>query len=93
MRLFSFYPQDVGETHSLVPGTVPLNFGLRDFWDICSTIRTIKSRRMRWAGHMKEIGNSCKILVGNPEVRDRLEDLGVYGRIILDQNGSKRNRA
>jgi hypothetical protein len=30
----------------------------------------IKSRRMRWAGHVARIGekrNACRILVGNPE--------------------------
>jgi hypothetical protein len=35
-----------------------------------SIIRIIKSRRMRWAGHVAVIGeekNACRILVGNPE--------------------------
>jgi hypothetical protein len=35
-------------------------------------IRTIKSRRMRWAGHVARIGekrNAYRILVGNPEGR------------------------
>jgi hypothetical protein len=35
-----------------------------------SIIRIIKSRRMRWAGHvvrMEEKRNICKILVGKPE--------------------------
>jgi hypothetical protein len=30
----------------------------------------IKSRRMRWAGHVARMGekrNACRILVGNPE--------------------------
>jgi hypothetical protein len=27
---------------------------------------------------------SCNILVGKPERRDHLEDLGIYGRIILE---------
>jgi hypothetical protein len=33
-------------------------------------IRMIKSRRMRWAGHvaqMRETRNACRILVGKPE--------------------------
>jgi hypothetical protein len=33
-------------------------------------IRTIKSRRMRWAGHvsrMREKRNTCTLLVGKPE--------------------------
>jgi hypothetical protein len=35
-----------------------------------SIIRMIKSRRMRWAGHVARMGdkrNACRILVGNPE--------------------------
>jgi hypothetical protein len=35
-----------------------------------SIIRMIKSRRMRWAGHVARMGekrNAYKILVGNPE--------------------------
>jgi hypothetical protein len=36
----------------------------------CSPIRIIKSRRMRWAGHvsrMREKRNAYRILVGKPE--------------------------
>jgi hypothetical protein len=36
------------------------------------TIRMIKSRRMRWAGHVARMGekrNAYRILVGNPEGR------------------------
>jgi hypothetical protein len=39
-----------------------------------STIRIIKSRSMRWAGHVRRIGakrNACRVLVGKPE-RKRL---------------------
>jgi hypothetical protein len=35
-----------------------------------SIIRMIKSRRMRWTGHLARMGekrNSCRILVGKPE--------------------------
>jgi hypothetical protein len=42
----------------------------------------IKSRRMRWAGHvarMKEERNAYRILVGKPEGRDHWEDQGVGG--------------
>jgi hypothetical protein len=45
-----------------------------------SIIRMIKSRRMRWAGHVARMGakrNAYRILVGKPE------DLDVGGRIIL----------
>jgi hypothetical protein len=33
-------------------------------------IRMIKSRRMRWVGHVAQIGmkgNACRVLVGTPE--------------------------
>jgi hypothetical protein len=35
-----------------------------------SIIRVIKSRRVRWAGHVARMGekrNACRILVGKPE--------------------------
>jgi hypothetical protein len=46
----------------------------------------MKSRRMRWEGHvvhMGEMKNEYKILVENLNARDHLEDIGVDGRIIL----------
>jgi hypothetical protein len=52
-------------------------------------IRAIKSRRMRWAGHVVHMGRcglmqgECKILVGKPEGRAHLEEPGVDGMIIL----------
>jgi hypothetical protein len=42
---------------------------------------------MRWAGHvaqMREIRNSYNTLVGKPERKRPLVDLGVDGRIILE---------
>jgi hypothetical protein len=45
-------------------------------------IRQIKSRRMRWAGHVARMGegrNVYRILVGKPEGKDHLEDQGVDG--------------
>jgi hypothetical protein len=47
-------------------------------------IRQIKSRRMRWAGHVARMGegrNVCRVLVGKPEGKDHLKDQGVDGRI------------
>jgi hypothetical protein len=47
-------------------------------------IRMIKSRRMRWAGHVTRIGekrNAYRILVGKPEGRKEDQDVG--GWIIL----------
>jgi hypothetical protein len=50
-------------------------------------IRVIKSRGMRWAGHvahMEEMRNVCSILVGNSEGKRPLENLGVDRRLILE---------
>jgi hypothetical protein len=43
----------------------------------------IKSRRLRWAGHIAhgEIRNACKIFVGKPE---RKRALGKAGRVWVD---------
>jgi hypothetical protein len=46
------------------------NEELRDFYASPSIIRIIKSRRMRWAGHVARIGekmNAYRLLVGKPE--------------------------
>jgi hypothetical protein len=46
------------------------NEELRDLYSSPSTIRIIKLRRMRWAGHVARIGekrNAYKLLVGEPE--------------------------
>jgi len=46
----------------------------------------IKSRRMRWAGHVARMGERrvlYRVLVGKPEERDHLEEPGIDGRIIL----------
>jgi hypothetical protein len=46
------------------------NEELRDLYSSSSIIRIIKSRRMRWAGHVTRMGerrNAYRLLVGNPE--------------------------
>jgi hypothetical protein len=46
------------------------NEELHDLYSSPSIIRIIKSRRMRWAGHVARIGekiNVCRLLVGKPE--------------------------
>jgi hypothetical protein len=56
---------------------------------LCSSpniIWVIKSRRLRWAGHVARMGEgrgAYRILVGRPEGRNHLEDPGVDGKIIL----------
>jgi hypothetical protein len=50
-------------------------------------IREIKTRRMRWAGHvalMGEMRNARNILVQNGKGRDHSEDLRNDGKIILE---------
>jgi hypothetical protein len=46
------------------------NEELHNLYSLPSIIRIIKSRRMRWAGHMARMGkkrNVCRLLVGKPE--------------------------
>ena len=45
-------------------------------------VRVIKSRRMRWAGHVARMGEErgvYRVLVGKPEGRNHWGDLGVDG--------------
>jgi hypothetical protein len=49
-------------------------------------VRAIKSRRMKWAGHVARMGRGevfTGFCLGGPKVRDHWEDLGVGGRITL----------
>jgi hypothetical protein len=49
-------------------------------------IMMIKSRRMRWPGHVARMGNmrnAYKFLLESLTGRDHAEDLGVDGRIVL----------
>jgi hypothetical protein len=46
------------------------NEELHDLYSSPNIIRIIKSRRMRWAGHVTRMGekrNACRLLVGKPE--------------------------
>ena len=48
----------------------PHNEELNDLYSSPIIIRTNKSRRMRWAGHVARMGERryvCGVLVGNPE--------------------------
>jgi hypothetical protein len=52
-----------------------------------SNVRVIKSKRMRRKGHVARLGgmrNAYNILVGKPEGKNHLEDLGVDGSITLE---------
>jgi hypothetical protein len=59
---------------------------LNDLHSSPNIIRVIKSRRMRWAGHVARVGEkrgACRILVGGLREGDKLGDPDVDGRIIL----------
>ena len=46
------------------------NEELRDLYSLPNIVRVVKSRRMRWAGHVKRMGEGRgvhRVLVGNPE--------------------------
>jgi hypothetical protein len=52
------------------------NEELRDLYSSSSRIRILKSKRMRWAGHVARIvekRNAYRLLVGKPEGKRQLE--------------------
>jgi hypothetical protein len=62
------------------------NDELHNLYSSPNIVRVIKSRRMRWAGHVARMGDGrgvYKVWLGGPKVRDHWEDLGVGGRITL----------
>ena len=59
---------------------------LHDLYSSPNIIRVIKSRRIRWAGHVEHMEGEERCLQGvDREIwkRDHLEDLDVVKRIIL----------
>jgi hypothetical protein len=64
----------------------PHNEELSDLYCSPNIMRVIKSRIMRWAGHVECMGEGrgvYRVLVGNLRVRDRWGDPDVDGRMIL----------
>jgi hypothetical protein len=83
------------------------NKELHDLYSLPSIIRIIKSRRMRWAGHVAQKGekrNAYRLLVGKPEGKRPLGrprrrcvdnirmDLGEVGRGDVDWIGLAKDR-
>jgi len=62
------------------------NEALNDLYSSPNIVWVIKSRRMRWVGHVARMGEErgvYRILVGKPEEKNHWGDLGVDGLIIL----------
>ena len=62
------------------------NEELSDLYSVPNIVRVVKSRRMRWAGHVARMGEGRgvhRVLVGKSEERDQWGDPDVDGRIIL----------
>ena len=62
------------------------NEELSDLYTSPNIVRVIKSRRMRWAGHVARMGEERGRIGsgwGNRRERDHWGDLGVNGSIIL----------
>jgi len=61
------------------------NEELNDLYCSPNIVRVIKSRRIRWAGHVARMGEErgvYMILVGKPEGRNHWGDLGIDGWIL-----------
>jgi len=62
------------------------NEELNDLYSSPNIVRVIKSRRMRWAGHVEYMGEErgcIRCWWGNRREGDHWGDLGIDGRIIL----------
>ena len=60
------------------------NEEVNDLYSSPNILRVIKSRRMRWAGHVARMGEErgvYRVLVGKPEGKRPLGDPGAVGRI------------
>jgi hypothetical protein len=64
------------------------NEELNDLYSSPNSIRVIKSRRMRWVGHVVRMGRGeerrgvYRVLVGDLREGDHLEDAGIDVRVI-----------
>jgi hypothetical protein len=61
---------------------------LYDLYSSPNIFLLIKSRRVGWTGHVARMGEgrcACRILVGRPEGKNHLENLGVDEGIMLKE--------
>jgi len=64
------------------------NEELNDLYALPNIVRVIKSRRMRWAGHVARMGKERGCIGswwGNRRERDHWGDVGVDGWLILER--------
>ena len=57
-----------------------------DLYSLPNIVRVVKSRTMRWTGHVASMGQGRgvhRVLVGKPEGKRPLGRPKLYGRIIL----------
>ena len=57
-----------------------------DLYSSPNIIRVIKSRIIRWTGHMARMGDrriAYRVLVGDLREGDQMEDIGLSGSVIL----------
>ena len=62
------------------------NEELNDLYSLPNIVRVVKSRQMRWAGHVALMGEDKgvhRVLVGKPEGKRPFGDQDADGRIIL----------
>jgi hypothetical protein len=62
------------------------NDDLHSLYSLPNIVRVIKSRRLRWEGHVARMGRGevfTGFWLGGQEVRSHWRDLGVGGRITL----------
>jgi hypothetical protein len=60
------------------------NDELHDLYFSLNIVRVIKSRRMRWTGHVAHMGEVLTgFWLGGLKARDHWEDIGIGGRITL----------
>ena len=68
------------------------NEELNDLYPSSNIVRVIKSRRMRWAGHVERMGEErgvYRVLVGKPEGKNHWGDLEVEGWVILGRTSRR----